>query len=45
MASNYNMVARPPVVSVRGGVDRIVLRRETEADMFALDAGLADAPS
>lgn len=41
MASNYNMVARPPVVSVRGGVDRIVLRRETEADLFALDAGLA----
>ena len=45
MASNYNMVARPPVVSVRGGVDRLVLRRETEADMFALDAGLVDAPS
>ena len=42
MASNYNMIARPPVVSVRGGVDRIVLRRETEADLFALDAGLAD---
>jgi hypothetical protein len=29
---------------VRGGVDRIVLRRETVADLFALDAGLADAP-
>jgi diaminopimelate decarboxylase len=43
MASNYNMIARPPVVSVRGGVDRIVLRRETEADLFALDAGLAEA--
>ncbi|HYN55896.1 MAG TPA: diaminopimelate decarboxylase [Motilibacterales bacterium] len=43
MASNYNMVARPPVVSVRAGVDRIVLRRETEADLFALDAGLSDA--
>ncbi len=43
MASNYNMIARPPVVSVRGGVDRIVLRRETEADLFALDAGLVDA--
>jgi diaminopimelate decarboxylase len=40
MASNYNLVARPPVVSVRGGVDRTVLRRETEADMFSLDAGL-----
>ena len=41
MASNYNMVTRPPVVSVRGGQDRIVLRRETEADLFGLDAGLA----
>lgn len=40
MASNYNLVARPPVVSVRGGTDRVVLRRETEADMFALDMGL-----
>ncbi len=40
MASNYNMVARPPVVSVRGGVDRVVLRRETQADLFALDEGL-----
>jgi hypothetical protein len=26
---------------VRGGVDRIVLRRETQADLFALDPGLA----
>jgi diaminopimelate decarboxylase len=41
MASNYNLVARPPVVSVRAGVDRIVLRRETQADLFALDPGLA----
>ena len=41
MASNYNMIARPPVVSVRGGTDRVVLRRETEADLFALDAGLS----
>ena len=37
MASNYNLVARPPVISVRGGVDRVVLRRETESDLFALD--------
>ncbi|MDH4017487.1 MAG: diaminopimelate decarboxylase, partial [Actinomycetota bacterium] len=41
MASNYNMVARPPVVSVRGGTDRVVLRRETESDLFALDMGLS----
>jgi diaminopimelate decarboxylase len=41
MASNYNMVPRPPVVAVRGGVDRVVLRRETQADLFALDPALA----
>ncbi len=41
MASNYNMVTRPPVVSVRAGTDRVVLRRETEDDLFALDAGLS----
>jgi diaminopimelate decarboxylase len=41
MASNYNLVPRPPVVSVRGGNDRVVVRRETQADLFALDAGLA----
>lgn len=41
MASNYNLVPRPPVISVRGGRDRTVLRRESESDLFALDAGLA----
>jgi len=38
MASNYNHVPRPPVVAVRGGVARILVRRETEADLLALDA-------
>ena len=42
MASNYNAVPRPPVVSVRGGTDRVVLRRETQADLFALDPALAE---
>jgi diaminopimelate decarboxylase len=42
MASNYNQVPKPPVVSVRAGADRIVLRRETVADLWALDPGLAD---
>jgi diaminopimelate decarboxylase len=45
MASNYNLVPRPPVVAVRAGVDRIVLRRETQADLFALDPGLAEPSS
>jgi diaminopimelate decarboxylase len=40
MASNYNAVARPAVVSVRDGSASVVLRRETPEDLLALDAGL-----
>jgi diaminopimelate decarboxylase len=40
MASNYNHVPRPPVVAVRDGASRVVLRRETPEDLLALDAGL-----
>ncbi len=40
MASNYNAVPRPAVVSVRDGSARVVLRRETPEDLLALDAGL-----
>ena len=39
MASNYNHVPRPPVVAVRGGSARVLLRRETAADLLALDEG------
>ena len=39
MASNYNHVPRPPVVAVRDGVARVLVRRETEADLLALDVG------
>jgi diaminopimelate decarboxylase len=39
MASNYNHVPRPPVVAVRDGVARVIVRRETEADLLALDVG------
>jgi diaminopimelate decarboxylase len=39
MASNYNHVPRPPVVAVRGGASRVIVRRETEADLLALDVG------
>jgi diaminopimelate decarboxylase len=39
MASNYNHVPRPPVVAVRDGQSRTILRRETEADLLALDVG------
>ncbi len=37
MASNYNHVPRPPVVAVRDGRSRVVVRRETEDDLLALD--------
>ncbi len=37
MASNYNHVPRPPVVAVKGGVARLLVRRETEQDLLALD--------
>jgi diaminopimelate decarboxylase len=40
MASNYNLVTRPPVVGVAAGQLFTVLRRETMADLFATDAGL-----
>jgi diaminopimelate decarboxylase len=39
MASNYNHVPRPPVVSVSGGTSRLLLRRETEDDLLRLDVG------
>lgn len=39
MASQYNMVPRPPVVAVRDGSVRVLLRRETEADLLGLDMG------
>jgi diaminopimelate decarboxylase len=39
MASNYNHVPRPPVVAVRDGQARVIVRRETEEDLLALDMG------
>ncbi|MFG3418569.1 diaminopimelate decarboxylase [Micromonospora sp. NPDC049460] len=39
MASNYNHVPRPPVVAVRAGRARLIVRRETEEDLLALDVG------
>lgn len=40
MASNYNMLTKPPVVSVKDGRGTAIVRRETLDDMFALDVGL-----
>jgi diaminopimelate decarboxylase len=39
MSSQYNHVPRPPVVAVRDGVARVIVRRETEDDLLALDVG------
>ena len=38
MASNYNKVPRPPVVFVREGQARVVVRRETLDDLLRLDS-------
>jgi diaminopimelate decarboxylase len=40
MASGYNLVGRPPVVGVSAGESRLLVRRETEADLFARDVTL-----
>jgi len=37
MASNYNRVPRPPIVMLREGEDRLVVRRETFEDLVACD--------
>jgi diaminopimelate decarboxylase len=39
MASNYNHVPRPPVIAVADGAARVIVRRETEDDLLALDVG------
>ncbi|WP_454852956.1 diaminopimelate decarboxylase [Promicromonospora soli] len=39
MASNYNMLPRPPVVAVSDGASRVLVRRETEDDLLSLDEG------
>ena len=41
MASQYNYLPRPAVVGVRRGDCSVVLRRETEQDLLALDPGAA----
>ncbi|GAA4345927.1 diaminopimelate decarboxylase [Angustibacter luteus] len=39
MASQYNHVPRPPVLAARDGQVRVLVRRETEDDLLALDLG------
>lgn len=37
MASRYNMLTRPPVVAVKDGESRLILRRETLDDLLSLE--------
>nr|WP_240148615.1 diaminopimelate decarboxylase [Diaminobutyricibacter tongyongensis] len=45
LASNYNYLGRPPVVAVRDGASRVIVRGETEADLLARDAGFREGAS
>ena len=40
MASNYNHALRPPVVAVRDGHARVIVRRETVEDLLGTDMGV-----
>jgi diaminopimelate decarboxylase len=40
MASNYNHLPRPAVISVKDGATQVLLRRETIDDLLSLDAGI-----
>ncbi len=42
MSSNYNHSLRPPVIAVRDGKARVIVRRETEDDLLATDVGVTD---
>ena len=37
MASNYNRIPRPPVVMLRDGKDRLVVKRESLEDLVRND--------
>lgn len=37
MSSRYNLIGRPPVVAVRDGQARLILRRETVDDLLSLE--------
>ena len=39
LSSQYNHTPRPPVLAVRDGAARVIVRRETIDDLLALDVG------
>ena len=40
LSSNYNYLGRPAIVAVTDGAARVIVRRETEADLLSRDAGV-----
>ncbi|GAA3295550.1 diaminopimelate decarboxylase [Arthrobacter citreus] len=44
LSSNYNYIARPPVVAVRNGTARLIIRGETEDDLLARDVFASNQP-
>jgi diaminopimelate decarboxylase len=40
LSSNYNYLTRPPVVALRDGQARVIIRGETEKDLLARDMGI-----
>ena len=44
MASTYNMVGRPPLVAVKDGRTRELVRRETIADLLSRERGSLERP-
>jgi diaminopimelate decarboxylase len=40
LSSNYNHIARPPIIAVRDGESRVIVRGETLDDLLARDAGI-----
>jgi diaminopimelate decarboxylase len=45
LSSNYNYLTRPPVVAVRDGKARVIIRGETEEDLLARDMGITPKES
>lgn len=45
LASNYNYTPRPPVVAVRDGEARVIVRGETVEDLLSRDVGVAASAS
>ena len=43
LSSNYNYLGRPPVVAVRNGAARLIIRGETEEDLLSRDVGIDSA--